>query len=115
MTHVPVSPIQEPPVKKKKKRGAILKSPVLRLLGLIALAAIVAVFVFQNLQTVSVHFWFIKRHPPLIFVIIGCLLIGLLVGYVTGFRRGVRKTRRRWFGKRDSKSEDAERGKEEHL
>jgi uncharacterized integral membrane protein len=104
MTHLPVSPLEEPV---EKKRRSLSKVQLFRLVGLVALAAVVAVFVFQNSQTVSVHFWFIDRHPPLIFVVLGCLLMGLLVGYVSGLRRGVRKARKRRLGRKDSNQEAA--------
>ena len=73
-----------------------------RLVGLVALAGVVAAFVVQNSQNVSVHFWFFSKHEPLIFVVIGCLLIGGLVGYVAGRRRGARKVRRALLHKPDS-------------
>ena len=67
-----------------------------------AVAGAVAAFVVQNSQNVSVHFWFFSRHEPLIFVVLGCLVIGGLVGYVAGRRRGARKVRRVLLRKPDS-------------
>ncbi|MFZ0665244.1 MAG: LapA family protein [Acidimicrobiales bacterium] len=100
MTHLPES-IQDDSIERKKRRDNRLQ--IARLVGLIALAGIVAAFVVQNSQTVSVHFWFLSRRPPLIFVILGCIVIGVLVGYVAGVRRGRSTPRRRWLRKRDSK------------
>jgi uncharacterized integral membrane protein len=84
-------PTEEPA---KKKRGDLPSAQVLRLIGLLALAGIVAAFVVQNSQNVVVHFWFFSKREPLIFVVIGCLLIGGLAGYVAGRRRVARRASR---------------------
>jgi uncharacterized integral membrane protein len=47
-----------------------------RSLGVLILVAIVAVFVIQNSQRVTVRFWFVTGHAPLIWVIIVCLAWG---------------------------------------
>ena len=99
MDHLPVIPPEESP---EKKSGCGSGRDVARLGGLIALAGVVAAFVVQNSQNVSVHFWFFSKHEPLIFIVIGCLLIGGIVGYVAGRRRGARKVRRALLHKPDS-------------
>ena len=45
-------------------------------LAYLVLAAVVAVFVVQNLQDVKVHFWFVSGKAPLIWVILACLVVG---------------------------------------
>lgn len=99
MDHLPVIPPEESP---EKKSGRGSGRDVARLGGLVALAGVVAAFVVQNSQNVSVHFWFFSKHEPLIFVVIGCLLVGSIVGYVAGRRRGARKVRRALLHKPDS-------------
>jgi uncharacterized integral membrane protein len=79
----------------EKKSGKSATPQVVRLVGLLALCAVIAVFVIQNSQDVTVKFWFLTRHPPLIFVFIGCLVVGGLVGYIAGRRRGESRLRRR--------------------
>lgn len=99
MKRLPAVPAEGSP---KKSGRAGSNRDVARLAGLVVLAGVVAAFVVQNSQDVSVHFWFFSRHPPLIFVVLGCLIIGGLVGYVMGRRRGARKVRRTLFHKSDS-------------
>ena len=91
MVEIPGLPTEEP---EKKKRGNLPRAQVLRLVGLLALAGVVAAFVIQNSQNVVVHFWFFSKRDPLIFVVIGCLLVGGLAGYVAGRRRVARGARR---------------------
>jgi uncharacterized integral membrane protein len=99
MERLPVVPPEQSP-EKKSRRGQ--RRDVARLVGLVAVAGAVAAFVVQNSQNVSVHFWFFSRHEPLIFVVLGCLVVGVLVGYVMGRRRGARKVRRALLHKPDS-------------
>ncbi len=99
MERLPVVPPEQSP-EKKSRRGS--SRDVARLVGLVAVAGAVAAFVVQNSQNVSVHFWFFSRHEPLIFVVIGCMVVGALVGYVAGRRRGARKVRRALLHKPDS-------------
>ena len=91
MTEIPGLPPEEPP---KKKRWDGSNAQVARLVGLVALGGLVAAFVVQNSQNVVVHLWFFSRREPLIFVVIGCLVIGGLLGYVAGRRRVARRARR---------------------
>ena len=99
MDHLPGNSPEES-LEKKGRRGS--NRDVARLVGLVALAGVVAAFVVQNSQNVSVHFWFFSKHEPLIFIVLGCFIIGGLVGYVAGRRRGARKVRRALLHKPDS-------------
>ena len=99
MERLPAIPPEESP---EKKGGTGANRDVARLVGVLALGGVVAAFVVQNAQNVSVHFWFFSRHEPLIFIVIGCMIIGGLVGYVAGWRRGARKVRRALLRKPDS-------------
>jgi uncharacterized integral membrane protein len=91
MTEIPGLPTEQP---SKKKRWSGSNAQVARLVALLALAGLVAAFVVQNSQNVVVHFWFVSKHEPLIFIVIGCLLIGGLAGYVAGRRRVARRARK---------------------
>jgi uncharacterized integral membrane protein len=92
MVEIPGIPTEGPP--EKRKFGTGTNAQVARLVGLIALAGLVAAFVVQNSQNVAVHFWFFSKPEPLIFIVIGCLVIGGLVGYVSGRRRVSRRARK---------------------
>jgi uncharacterized integral membrane protein len=96
MTEIPEFP-SDHAVEKKERRLA--NRDVARLGGLFALGALVAVFVIQNSQDVVVRFWFFSRHPPLIFIVIGCLAVGGLGGYVAGRRKGPGRRRRKQLEK----------------
>jgi uncharacterized integral membrane protein len=98
MEHLPVIPPEESV--EKKSRGS--NRDVARLIGLVALAGVVTSFIVQNSQNVSVHLWFLSRREPLIFIVLGCFIIGGLIGYVAGRRRGARKVRRALLHKPDS-------------
>jgi uncharacterized integral membrane protein len=92
MTEISDIPGEQTP---EKKSGKSMAPQVVRLVGLLALCGVIAVFVVQNSQDVSVKFWFLTRHPPLIFVFLGCLLVGGLGGYIAGRRKGESKLRKR--------------------
>lgn len=69
-----------------------------RLIALLVVAAVVVAFVVQNSQNVPVHVLFLTDHSPLVYIVLGCLVVGVIVGYVAGMRRARRKqerTRRR--------------------
>jgi len=91
MTEIP-DPLKE---ESQERKTSSATPQVVRLVGFLVLCGIIAAFVIQNSQDVSVRFWFVTKHPPLIFVVIGCLVIGGLVGYVMGRRRGESRLRKR--------------------
>jgi uncharacterized integral membrane protein len=64
-----------------------------RSLGVLILVAIVAVFVIQNSQRVTVRFWFVTGHAPLIWVIVVCLVGAAAFGFVVGRRSRRRRGR----------------------
>ncbi len=74
--------------------------------GILYLAVLVVVlaFVVQNSQPVRVHFWFVDRHPRLIWVVLACLVLGTVFGYVLGGpeRKATRLARRQ--EKRDQRA-----------
>ena len=51
-------------------------------LAVIVLAALVVVFVVQNLQAVRVHFLFVSGRAPLIWVILACVVAGIILGSI---------------------------------
>lgn len=65
-----------------------------RSLGVLALVAVVVVFVIQNSQRVTVRFWFVTGHAPLIWVIVVCLAGAAAFGFVVGRRSRRRRGRR---------------------
>lgn len=69
-----------------------------RLVAIVVVVALVAVFVVQNLHPVTVHLWLIQRRVGLVWVIAGCLVAGLAVGYWVG-----------WQGHRQAAQRQAER------
>jgi uncharacterized integral membrane protein len=81
-------------VEVEKKKAPLPRGQIARLVGLLVLVALIVSFVVQNYQDVTIRFWFVTKHPPLVFAFLGCLIIGGLVGYVSGRRRGARRTRR---------------------
>jgi uncharacterized integral membrane protein len=91
MTEVPDVLGEQSPERKSSRASP----QVVRLVGFLALCGVIAAFVIQNSQDVSVKFWFVTKHPPLIFVVIGCIVVGGIIGYVTGRRRGASRLRRR--------------------
>lgn len=46
-----------------------------------AVLVLLVAFIVQNSQSVKVHFWFWTANPELIWVILGCLVIGGVIGY----------------------------------
>ena len=100
MSELPIPDVGREP---EKKPSGLPRAQVVRLVATVVLAGIVLSFFIQNSQTVTVKFWFIDRHPPLIFIVIACFLIGGVVGYVAGFRRRGRRERRRRHGDRESR------------
>jgi len=85
-----------------ERKAPVPGRQVARLVGLLLLVAIIVSFVVQNYQDVTIRFWFVTEHPPLVFAFLGCLMIGGLAGYVSGRRRGARRGRRSRLAKRDT-------------
>lgn len=57
-----------------------------RVVAALALAGVAIAFALLNTSRVKVHYIVATGHPQLIFVIVGCLLIGGLVGLLAGRR-----------------------------
>lgn len=69
-----------------------------RLVAIVAVVALAAVFIVQNLHPVTVHLWLVQRRLGLVWIIAGCLVVGLAVGYWVG-----------WQGHRQAAQRRAER------
>ena len=76
---MPKGPIDEAELARRRRRKRLLRAG-----GILVLAAAVLVFVLDNAQRVEVRFWGVHSHPRLIWVIVGCLVLGGLVGYAVG-------------------------------
>jgi uncharacterized integral membrane protein len=63
----------------RARQGRLVKV----LVGLI-IAVILIVFILTNSQAVTVNFVFVKRKPPLIWVMFGCAVLGGILGYLVG-------------------------------
>ncbi|MDP8955814.1 MAG: lipopolysaccharide assembly protein LapA domain-containing protein [Actinomycetota bacterium] len=63
----------------RARQGRVVKT----ILAL-ALAVIFIVFILTNSQAVTVNFVFVKRQPPLIWVMFGCAVVGGIFGYLVG-------------------------------
>ena len=76
---------------RRRRRRAV------RGIAFLAVLVVVLTFVVQNSQPVRVHFWFVNRHPRLIWVVLACLVLGTVFGYVLGGpeRKATRQARRR--------------------
>ncbi len=57
-----------------------------RLLVIVVVVGLAIAFVAQNLHPVTVHLWITQRRLGLVWVIAGCLLVGLAVGYWVGWQ-----------------------------
>jgi uncharacterized integral membrane protein len=71
-----------------------------KVLVVLALVVIMIIFVTANSQGVEVDFVFVTRHPPLIWIMVVCIVLGGIVGYLVG-RPGKELRRRR---KRDRRT-----------
>ena len=105
MTDVPavLGPEELEHQKRRRRRMA-------RALGFVVLIAVVAVFVAQNSQKVRVRFWFVTGHPPLIWVILACLAVGVVMGLLVA-RSRVRTRRRRREERQPEARDDRRRGR----
>lgn len=76
-----------------------------RLVAMVVVVGLTAAFVAENLGQVTVHLWVVDRRISLVWVVAGCLVVGLAVGYWVGWqghrrlleRRAARATRGRWW------------------
>ena len=66
-----------------------------RIAGLLVVIGFAIAFVAQNAQSVKVQFWFFTAHPRLIYVIVGCLVVGAIFGMVIARKRRAARRRRR--------------------
>jgi uncharacterized integral membrane protein len=67
------------------------KREQLRVLVVALLTALATAFALLNLNHVKVNFIVATRHPPLIVVIVICLVVGFLIGAITARQRGARR------------------------
>ncbi len=63
----------------RARQGRVVKSVIA-----LALAVVFIVFILTNSQAVTVNFVFVKRQPPLIWVMFGCAVVGGIFGYLVG-------------------------------
>lgn len=80
--------------------GGLARREAARVAGVVVLVVAACVFVFENLQPVTVHLWVTSRHTRLIWIIVVTLAAGILVGYLTAHlasrrQAGGRRPRRR--------------------
>jgi uncharacterized integral membrane protein len=81
-----------------------------RLIAIVVVVGLVIAFVVENTNPVTVHLWIVDRSLALVWVIAGCIVVGLAVGYWVGWqghrhslqRRAARQGRRRWGRDADS-------------
>ena len=78
-------PVDDAELARRRRRRRLVRTG-----GVLVLAVLVLVFVLDNAQPVEVRFWGVHSHPRLIWVIVGCLVIGGVLGYLVG-----RPTRRK--------------------
>lgn len=73
----PGLPPGHPPESKAKSRGA-------KIVVAAILVVVVVVFVLRNSERVKLDFIVASGHPRMIWLIVGCVLIGVAVGYFLG-------------------------------
>jgi uncharacterized integral membrane protein len=66
------------------RAAALRRRRLTRTVVALVVIVLVVVFVAQNSQPVKVHFWFVNAEPRLIWVILGCLAVGVGIGYLIG-------------------------------
>jgi len=66
----------------RKRRRRLVRAAA----ALVGLVLVIA-FVVENAQPVDVRFWFVSRHPRLIWVVLACLVIGVALGYALAMPR----------------------------
>ena len=62
----------------------VRQGKVVKTLIALTLLVIFIVFILTNSQAVTVNFVFVKRKPPLIWVMFGCAVFGGMLGYLVG-------------------------------
>jgi uncharacterized integral membrane protein len=63
------------------ERVAVRRRRLIRTAVAAVILVLLVAFIVQNSQSVKVHFWFWGANPELIWVILGCLVIGGVIGY----------------------------------
>jgi uncharacterized integral membrane protein len=72
------------------------QAKVVKVLVVLAIVVIFMVFIISNDDPAPVSFVFFTRHPPLIWVMFACALLGGIIGYLIGRPgRQIRLHRRR--------------------
>lgn len=74
-----------------------------RLAAMVVVLGLAAWFVAENTHRVTVHLWLVDRTMALVWVIAGCLVVGLAVGYWIGWqghRRAAERRAARALGRR---------------
>jgi lipopolysaccharide assembly protein A len=85
-----IRPMAHPSTPDHGAASAASKRDRARTIAVGILVALAAIFALVNLDEVRVHFLFGSAEMPLIFVIVGCLLIGAAIGaFLT--RRGAKR------------------------
>lgn len=73
------------------KPTASQRKPSPRMIGALALSALLILFALLNSQTVTIHWIVTTTEVPLIIVIAGCGLIGAAVGWLAARRQASRR------------------------
>lgn len=60
------------------------RARVARVTLALGVGVVLMLFILWNAQPVKVNFVFVTRHPPLIWVMLACAVLGGLIGYVVG-------------------------------
>ena len=73
------------------ERAAARRRRLTRTIAAVALVGLAVWFIAENSQPVTVHFWVVSAHPRLIWVILGCLVVGGVIGYLLSRQRNRRR------------------------
>ena len=57
---------------------------VAKVIAALVVLVILMIFIIANAQPVKVNYVFVTRHPPLIWVMLACALLGGIFGYLVG-------------------------------
>lgn len=85
--------------------GADRRRAVGRLVATVVVVGLAVSFVVENVHQVTVHLWLVHRRIDLVWVVGGCLVVGVAVGYWVGWqghrravdRRAARAARGGWW------------------